>query len=171
MFSIHTLASPSGRNVNYGEKQLTGKKILSCSFYLYRFRKYVSYGFPIIDFCNSGEHYETRCIKSTKGTQILFELYPTESTVNGRNTFKMGHCNTPRLPQILHKMRHVHTSRPQLANHQRQVHNRHLPTLLHQQVHLYWTGLITIWAKSSRSKVNFVLLTPPEILLQDKLNR
>jgi hypothetical protein len=27
-----------------------GKKILSCSFYLYRFRKYVSYGFPITNF-------------------------------------------------------------------------------------------------------------------------
>jgi len=41
-FSLHTLATSSGRNVNYGEKPLTGKKILSCSFYLYRFRKYVS---------------------------------------------------------------------------------------------------------------------------------
>jgi hypothetical protein len=27
IFSIHTLASPSGRNVNYNEKQLTGEKI------------------------------------------------------------------------------------------------------------------------------------------------
>ena len=27
IFSLHTLASPSGRNVNYNEKQLTGKKI------------------------------------------------------------------------------------------------------------------------------------------------
>jgi hypothetical protein len=27
-----------------------GKKLLSCSFYLYRFRKYLSYGFPIIIF-------------------------------------------------------------------------------------------------------------------------
>jgi hypothetical protein len=35
---------------------------LSCSFYLYRFRKYVSYGFPIINFCNHGVHYETPCI-------------------------------------------------------------------------------------------------------------
>jgi len=25
-----------------------------CSFYLYRFRKYVCYGFPIINFCNPG---------------------------------------------------------------------------------------------------------------------
>ena len=26
IFSLHTLASPSGRNVNYDEKQITGKK-------------------------------------------------------------------------------------------------------------------------------------------------
>jgi len=48
--------------VNYDENQLTGKKILSLSFYLYRFRKYVSYGFPIINFCDPGVHYETPCI-------------------------------------------------------------------------------------------------------------
>jgi hypothetical protein len=41
IFSLHTLASPSGTNVNYNEQQLPGKK-LSCSFYLYRFRKYVT---------------------------------------------------------------------------------------------------------------------------------
>ena len=35
---------------------------LSCSFYLYSFRKYVSYGFPIINFCNPGRHYEKPCI-------------------------------------------------------------------------------------------------------------
>jgi hypothetical protein len=58
IFSLHTLASPSGRNVNYDEKQRTGKKNFSCSFYLYRFRKYVSYGFPIKHFCNRGVHYE-----------------------------------------------------------------------------------------------------------------
>ena len=62
IFSLHTLASPSGRNVNYDEKQITEKIFLSCSFYLYRFRKYVSYGFPIINFCNPGVHYETPCI-------------------------------------------------------------------------------------------------------------
>jgi len=63
IFSLHTLAPPNGRNVNYDEKQLTGgRKILSCSFYLYRFRKYLSCGFPIINFCNPGVHYETPCI-------------------------------------------------------------------------------------------------------------
>jgi hypothetical protein len=62
IFLLHTLASPSGRNVNYDEKQLTGEKILSCSFYLHRFRKYVFCGFPIINFCNPGVHYETSCI-------------------------------------------------------------------------------------------------------------
>jgi len=48
--------------MNYNEKQLTGKKFLSSSFYLYRFYKYMSYGFPIINFCNPGVHYETPCI-------------------------------------------------------------------------------------------------------------
>ena len=60
IFSLHTLASPSGRNVNYDEKTYW-EKILSCSFCLYRFRKYVSCGFPIINFCNPGVHYETPC--------------------------------------------------------------------------------------------------------------
>jgi hypothetical protein len=41
IFSLHALASPSGRNVNYDEKQFTGEKKWSCSFYLHRFRKYV----------------------------------------------------------------------------------------------------------------------------------
>jgi len=38
------------------------KKILSCSFCLYRFRRYVSCGAPIINFCNPEEYYETPCI-------------------------------------------------------------------------------------------------------------
>jgi hypothetical protein len=50
ILSLHTLASPSGTNVNYDGKKLTGKTFLSCSFSLYRFRKCVSYGFPIINF-------------------------------------------------------------------------------------------------------------------------
>jgi len=41
---------------------ILGKQFLSCSFYLYRFREYVSNGFPIINFCNLGVHYETPCI-------------------------------------------------------------------------------------------------------------
>jgi hypothetical protein len=63
IFSLHTLASPSGRNVNYDEKQLIGggEQNINCSFYLYRFRKYVSYGFPIINFCNPGVQNETPC--------------------------------------------------------------------------------------------------------------
>jgi hypothetical protein len=50
--------------VKYDEKQLTGVGWgnLSCSFYLYRFRKNVSYGFPIINFFNPGVYYETPCI-------------------------------------------------------------------------------------------------------------
>ena len=43
------------------KNNLLGKKFLSCSFCLYRFRKYVSYGFPIINCCNPGVHYETPC--------------------------------------------------------------------------------------------------------------
>jgi hypothetical protein len=44
------------------KNNLLRKKCLSCSFYLYRFRKCVSYGFPIINFCNPGVYYETPCI-------------------------------------------------------------------------------------------------------------
>jgi len=62
IFSLHTLASPSGRNLNYDEKQLTGKKTILSYSCLYRFRKYASYGFPIINFFNHGVHYETPCI-------------------------------------------------------------------------------------------------------------
>jgi hypothetical protein len=39
-----------------------GGEELSCSFYLYRFHKYMSYGFPIISFWNPGVHYETHSI-------------------------------------------------------------------------------------------------------------
>jgi len=39
IFSLHTLASPSGTNMNYDKKNLTEEKnLLCCSFYLYRFR-------------------------------------------------------------------------------------------------------------------------------------
>jgi hypothetical protein len=62
IFSLLKLASPSGTNVNYDEKELSGGEKLSCSFYLYRFRKYVYYGFPIINFCNPEVYYETPCI-------------------------------------------------------------------------------------------------------------
>ena len=67
IFSLRTLASPSGRNVNCDEKLLTGKKNLSCSFCLYRFGKYVSCGFPITHFCNPGVHYENPCIINMQG--------------------------------------------------------------------------------------------------------
>jgi len=43
------------------KNNLLGKKFLSFSFYLYRFRKYVSYSFPRINFCNPRVHYETPC--------------------------------------------------------------------------------------------------------------
>jgi hypothetical protein len=44
------------------KNNLLGKKNLSCSFYLYRFRKYVPCGFPVINFCNPRVHYQTLCI-------------------------------------------------------------------------------------------------------------
>jgi hypothetical protein len=71
IFSLHTLASPSGRNVNYDEKQLTGKQIFEL-FYLYRFHKYMSYGFPIIHFCNPGVHYEMPSIYVYREDSISF---------------------------------------------------------------------------------------------------
>jgi hypothetical protein len=49
IFLVHTLALPSDRNVNYIEKQLNGKKIFQFFLYLYRFSKYMSYSFPIIN--------------------------------------------------------------------------------------------------------------------------
>ena len=45
------------------KNNLLGEKGLSCSFYLYRFRKYVPYGFPVINICNPGVHYETPVYK------------------------------------------------------------------------------------------------------------
>jgi len=43
------------------KNNLTPKKFLGCSYYLYRFHKCVSYGFPIINFCNPRVHYEMPC--------------------------------------------------------------------------------------------------------------
>jgi len=44
------------------KNKVLGKKGLSYSFYLYRFCKYLSYGFPIVNFCNPVVHYEMPCI-------------------------------------------------------------------------------------------------------------
>ena len=61
---IHSHRLAAEMRTTIKKKQFTGGKwFLSCSFYLYRFCKYVSYGFPIINFCNPGVHYETPCIK------------------------------------------------------------------------------------------------------------
>jgi hypothetical protein len=49
-------------------------KFLSCSSYLYRFRKYVSYGFPIINFCNPVVHYETPCIIRCRNMQVFHTI-------------------------------------------------------------------------------------------------
>jgi hypothetical protein len=63
ILSLHTLASPSGRNVNYDEKQLCGKTFFwvvpsICTGFV----NTCPTGFPIINFCIPGEHYETPCI-------------------------------------------------------------------------------------------------------------
>jgi hypothetical protein len=63
-----------------------GKK-MSCSFYLYRFRKYVSYGFPIKIFCNPGVHYETPCIK------IHWLVFHIKCLINS-NMLKLGRIIT-----------------------------------------------------------------------------
>jgi hypothetical protein len=44
------------------KNNLLRKKKFSCFFYLYRFRKYASYGFPIINLFNPGVRHETSCI-------------------------------------------------------------------------------------------------------------
>jgi hypothetical protein len=46
---------------NTTKNNVLGKKFLICSFCLYRFRKYMSYAFPIINFCNPEVHYEMPC--------------------------------------------------------------------------------------------------------------
>ena len=50
------------------KNNLLGKKCFICSFYLYRFRKYVSYGFHIKNFCNREVHYETPCMIWTRSS-------------------------------------------------------------------------------------------------------
>jgi hypothetical protein len=82
---LHTLASPSGRNVNYDEKNLLGKTFFSCSCYLYRFRKHVSFGFLIINFCNPGVHYEMLFICISR-SRIMLEV--TEGRCPWRHIWK-----------------------------------------------------------------------------------
>jgi hypothetical protein len=75
--------------VKYDEEQLSEKEFLSFSFYLYRFRKYLSYGFPIINFCNPGVLYETPCISpyvSEKGegkVKVKLFLYVRGQALKG----------------------------------------------------------------------------------------
>jgi hypothetical protein len=57
------------------KNNLLGKKSLSCSFYLYRFHKYMSYSFPIINFCNPGVHYETPCMCRMFWAMLQSALY------------------------------------------------------------------------------------------------
>jgi hypothetical protein len=69
-FSLH--GHPAAEMWTTMKNKLTGEKqFLICSFHLYRFRKYVSYGFPIINFCIPGVHYETPCISVNFHSPIL----------------------------------------------------------------------------------------------------
>ena len=101
IFSLHTLASPSGRIWTTMKNNLLGKKFSSCSFYLNRFRKYVLYGFPTINFCNPGVHYETPCttIKPSR-TPVIHKT----SNINTRSCwyseFK-GHAGRWIIPSCL----------------------------------------------------------------------
>jgi len=62
-----------------------GKTFLSCSFYLYRFREYMSYCFPIINFCIPEVHYETTC-----RTAMLTYLYiPIKNVCKKPNSTKL----------------------------------------------------------------------------------
>ena len=60
IFSLHTLASPSGWNVNYDETQFTGKKISICTGFVNMCPR------VIINFRNPGVPYETPCIPFKK---------------------------------------------------------------------------------------------------------
>jgi len=57
------------------KNNLLGKNFLSCFFYLYRFCKYMSYSFPIINSCNPRVHYKTPCIKWCLGAFFFFTCY------------------------------------------------------------------------------------------------
>jgi hypothetical protein len=53
------------------KNNLLGKQFLSCSIYLYRFRKYLPYRIDIINFCNPGAHSETPCITVVDNVNLL----------------------------------------------------------------------------------------------------
>ena len=58
------------------KNNMMGKTFLSCSFYMYRFRKYLSYGFPMIIICNLVVHYETPCMLKTVSQWYRFRITP-----------------------------------------------------------------------------------------------
>ena len=59
--TTNTRIAPAAEMWTTIKNNLMEKQFLSCSFYLYSFRRYVYYSFPIINFCNPGVHYETPC--------------------------------------------------------------------------------------------------------------
>ena len=71
------------------KNNLLRKTFLSCSFYRYRFRKYMSYGFPIINFYNPGVHYETPCIFIDKHLFLRALLHVSTFVHNPQGVFMM----------------------------------------------------------------------------------
>jgi len=85
---------------------LLGKQILSCSFCLYRFLKYLSYGSPIINFCNPGADYEKHCKKAAdrfgwnglnanQTSLILYELVAERLRIQRREQSWSSHLLMP----------------------------------------------------------------------------
>ena len=64
---------------------------LRCSFYLYRFCIYMSYGFPIIHFCNPGVYYETPYINWGPVWPSLLPKSKLCHTVSPYHTFVSFH--------------------------------------------------------------------------------
>ena len=78
------------------------QSLLSCSFYLYRFRKYVSYGFPIINFCNPRIHYETPCILSNLFTGHPYKSRDSSVVITNRIRTARSEVRTPAAAKYLH---------------------------------------------------------------------
>jgi hypothetical protein len=78
IFSLHTSHRLAAEMWNTMKNSFMGKQFLSCSFYLYRFRKYVSYGFSNINVCDPRVHDETPCISLSCcyfSSSVYFSLF------------------------------------------------------------------------------------------------
>jgi len=103
------------------KNNLLGKKFLGCSFYLCRFRKHVSYSFPIIHFCNPRVHYETPCIirgppsymRPVVDRNVVMRRIPVKVTLSLNLTASHSrHYSWPSTNQSLH-----HTGASGAASH------------------------------------------------------